>query len=75
MAEKINYIQYFPCVDRIDYLAGFFYSQLLCDIVEKAMNVKIKELDVSNMYGNNYIFINNNYPIGCICTRTSLYNR
>lgn len=31
----------------------------LADKVEKAMNVKIKELDVSNMYGNNYIFINN----------------
>lgn len=30
----------------------------LADKVEKAMNVKIKELDVSNMYGNNYIFIN-----------------
>ena len=31
----------------------------LADKVEKAMNVKIKELDVTEMYGDNYIFINN----------------
>ena len=43
MAEKLNYIQYLPCVDRIDYLAGFFYSQLLCDIVEKAMNIELTD--------------------------------
>lgn len=43
MAEKMNYIQYLPCVDRIDYLAGFFYSQLFCDIVEKALNVELSD--------------------------------
>ena len=43
MAEKLNYIQYLPTVDRIDYLAGFFYSQLLCDIVEKAMKVELSD--------------------------------
>ena len=45
MAEKLNYIQYLPCVDRIDYLAGFFYSQLLCDIVEKEDIKEIKRPD------------------------------
>ena len=43
MAEKMNYIQYLPCVDRIDYLAGFFYSQLLCNIVEEALNVTLPD--------------------------------
>ena len=43
MAEKMSYIQYLPLVDRIDYLAGFFYSELLCRIVEKAMNVEIPD--------------------------------
>ena len=43
MAEKLNYIQYLPTVDRIDYLAGFFYSQLFCDIVEKAKGVELSD--------------------------------
>ena len=41
MAEKLSYIQYLPLVDRIDYLAGFFYSELLCRTVEKALNVEL----------------------------------
>ena len=36
MAEKLSYIQYLPMVDRIDYLAGFFYSELFCRIIENA---------------------------------------
>lgn len=43
MAEKISYVQYLPLVDRIDYLAGFFYSQLLCSTVEKALNVELTD--------------------------------
>lgn len=43
MAEKLSYIQYLPMVDRIDYLAGFFYSELFCRIVENA-----HEIDLSN---------------------------
>lgn len=43
MAEKLSYIQYLPTVDRIDYLAGFFYSELLCRIVEKALEIEIPE--------------------------------
>ena len=39
MAEKLSYIQYLPTVDRIDYLAGFFYSELLCRTVEKALKL------------------------------------
>ncbi len=41
MAEKLSYIQYLPLVDRIDYLAGFFYSELLCRNVEKAFGVEL----------------------------------
>ena len=41
MAEKLSYIQYLPTVDRIDYLAGFFYSELLCRTVEKALNIEL----------------------------------
>ena len=41
MAEKLSYIQYLPLVDRIDYLAGFFYSELMCRTVEKAMNIEL----------------------------------
>ena len=41
MAEKMSYIQYLPMVDRVDYLAGFFYSELLCRVVEKALEVEI----------------------------------
>ena len=43
MAEKLSYIQYLPTVDRIDYLAGFFYSELLCRIVEKALEIEIPD--------------------------------
>jgi len=41
MAEKLSYIQYLPIVDRIDYLAGFFYSELFCRTVEKSMNIEL----------------------------------
>ena len=41
MAEKLSYIQYLPLVDRIDYLAGFFYSELLCRTIEKALNIEL----------------------------------
>ena len=43
MAEGLTYIQYLPTVDRIDYLAGCFYSELLCRTVEKALGVNISE--------------------------------
>ena len=43
MAEQMRYIQYLPTVDRIDYLAGFFYSYLFINNVEKALDVKIPE--------------------------------
>lgn len=43
MAEKLSYIQYLPLVDRIDYLAGFFYSELLCRNVEKALEIELSE--------------------------------
>lgn len=43
MAEKLSYIQYLPLVDRIDYLAGFFYSELMCRTVEKALNLELSD--------------------------------
>lgn len=43
MAEKLSYIQYLPLVDRIDYLAGFFYSELLCRTVENALEIELSE--------------------------------
>ena len=43
MAEQMLYIQYLPLVDRIDYLAGCFYSELFCRTVEKALEIKISE--------------------------------
>lgn len=43
MAEKLTYIQYLPLVDRIDYLASFFYSELLCRTVENALNTELSE--------------------------------
>ena len=43
MAEKLSYIQYLPLVDRIDYLAGFFYSELMCRTVEKALNIELSD--------------------------------
>jgi NADH-quinone oxidoreductase subunit D len=41
MAEKLTYIQYLPTVDRIDYLAGFFYSELYCRTVEQVLNIEL----------------------------------
>ena len=43
MAENLTYIQYLPTVDRIDYLAGFFYSELLCRNIESAMEIELPE--------------------------------
>lgn len=43
MAEKLSYVQYLPLVDRIDYLAGFFYSELLCRTVEKSLNLELSD--------------------------------
>jgi len=43
MAEKLTYIQYLPTVDRIDYLAGFFYSELFCRNIEKALDIELSE--------------------------------
>ena len=43
MAEQMSYIQYLPTVDRVDYLAGFFYSELLCRIVEQALCAELPE--------------------------------
>lgn len=41
MAENLSYIQYLPTVDRIDYLAGCFYSELFCRTVEKPFSVEL----------------------------------
>lgn len=41
MAERMTYIQYLPIVDRIDYLAGFFYSELYCRTIEKALEIQL----------------------------------
>ncbi|MCQ2739641.1 MAG: NADH-quinone oxidoreductase subunit D [bacterium] len=41
MAEKLSYIQYLPLVDRIDYLAGFFYSELFCRSIENALEIEL----------------------------------
>ena len=41
MAEGMTYIQYLPTVDRIDYLAGCFYSELFCRTAEDAMGVSL----------------------------------
>lgn len=43
MAEKLSYIQYLPTVDRIDYLASFFYSELFCRTIEKALNIELSD--------------------------------
>ena len=43
MGEKLSYLQYLPLVDRIDYLAGFFYSELFCRTVEKALDVHLSD--------------------------------
>ena len=41
MAEGLSYIQYLPTVDRIDYLAGCFYSELFCRTVETSYGVEL----------------------------------
>ena len=43
IAERLNYVQYLPMVDRIDYLAGFFYSELFCRTVEKALEIELSD--------------------------------
>ena len=43
MAEGMTYIQYLPTVDRIDYLAGCFYSELLCRTVERVNDIVLSE--------------------------------
>ena len=43
MAEEMTYIQYLPIVDRIDYLAGCFYSELFCRTVEEVNNIVLSE--------------------------------
>lgn len=43
MAEGLTYIQYLPTVDRIDYLAGCFYSELFCRTIEKALGIELPE--------------------------------
>ena len=43
MAEGLTYIQYLPTVDRIDYLAGCFYSELFCRTIENALDVSLSE--------------------------------
>ena len=43
MAEGMTYIQYLPTVDRIDYLAGCFYSELICRTVENALEVNLSD--------------------------------
>ena len=43
MAEGMAYIRYLPTVDRIDYLAGCFYSELLCRTVEKAKGIVLSD--------------------------------
>ena len=43
MAEGMSYIKYLPTVDRIDYLAGCFYSELFCRNIEKAIGIELSE--------------------------------
>ena len=43
MAEEMTYVQYLPTVDRIDYLAGCFYSELLCRTVENALDISLSQ--------------------------------
>lgn len=43
MAEQLTYIQYLPLVDRIDYLAGFFYSELMCRTIENALSIELSD--------------------------------
>ena len=58
MAEKMTYIRYRPVVDRIDYLAGFFYSELFCRTIEialgcelcdKAKNIRVLLLELNRI--------------------------
>lgn len=41
IAESRRYIQYLPMVDRVDYVAGFFYSYLFCNAVETLAHIEI----------------------------------
>jgi NADH-quinone oxidoreductase subunit D len=43
LAENMSYIQYLPIVDRIDYLASFFYSELFCRVIEQALNIELSQ--------------------------------
>lgn len=43
MAERLSYVQYLPLVDRIDYLSGFFYSELMCRTIEKTLGVELSD--------------------------------
>ena len=43
MAEGLTYIQYLPTVDRIDYLAGCFYSELLCRTIENSRGISLSK--------------------------------
>ena len=43
MAERMTYIRYLPVVDRIDYLAGCFYSELFCRNIESALDINLSE--------------------------------
>lgn len=41
MAEGRTYLQYFPTVDRIDYLGGFFNAYAFCNAVETLAGIEI----------------------------------
>ena len=41
MAESRSYLQYHPCVDRVDYLGGFFNSYALCNAVENLAGLEV----------------------------------
>ncbi len=41
LAESRSYFQYLPMVDRVDYLASFFYQAALCYAVESIAGIKV----------------------------------
>lgn len=41
MAESRTFFQYLPIVDRVDYLSGFFCSEVYCAAVEKLLGYEI----------------------------------
>ncbi len=41
LAESRTYFQYLPMVDRVDYLASFFYQAALCYAVESIAGLKV----------------------------------